>query len=51
MDIVLLDPDPNPGMGTRIQDEGNFPKFKNLISSLLNGFCTYVGMFYDILPT
>jgi hypothetical protein len=29
MDIVLLDPDPNPGMGTRIQDEGNFPKFKN----------------------
>jgi hypothetical protein len=35
------------GMRIRIQEHGNCTKFtkKNLVSSLSNGFCTFVGMF------
>jgi hypothetical protein len=39
------------GMRILIQEQGNLPINVSLISSLSNWLCTYVGLFYDTLPT
>ncbi len=54
MNLTLLDPDSywerGSGSGSRTKElDQTFQK--NLIQAFQKGFCTYVGMFYDLLPT
>jgi hypothetical protein len=55
IDLALLNPDPAPywecgsGSGSRSKEQGKLPTLTNKpVLQHFKGFCTYLGMFYDM---